>query len=486
MPSWPAFVGADYQTLALTADQERLVNMYVERMESPGAGVKTALYPTPGVTTIGTAMSSAGRAHIYIGGREFAVEGTSFVEIDISGNITVRGSVATNSNPAMISSNGDGGGQLLITSGTNAYCYVLATNTLTQVAALNGKATQCDFLNGYSIVLDANTSTFYISALLDASSWSTGTNFAQRSAAPDPWKAVRVLGQFIWLIGELTSEVWYDTGSGSFPFGLHPSGRVPYGIAAGFSVAEADGSIIWLGASSIGQAFVLKASGFTPEVVSDFPRQELFNSYTTISDATADTINWQGHVFYLIHFPSQAITWAYDVGTNLWFEWRTWIAEQNVYSSWRPRWHAMAFGQHRLLDAETGAVYKLDATSTTDVDARPIRRLRRAPALNEELQRIWYSYLQIDVQPGLGATTGQGANPQLMLRISKDGGQTWGNERWQTIGAIGAFSTRVKWEQIGMARRLVAELSFTDPVPLRIIDAYLGDFGQPLKGGKAA
>ena len=46
------FVGSNYETLAKTNDAERTVNFYFERMESPGAASRSALYPTPGVTTI--------------------------------------------------------------------------------------------------------------------------------------------------------------------------------------------------------------------------------------------------------------------------------------------------------------------------------------------------------------------------------------------------------------------------------------------------
>ena len=45
---YPGFIGPSYQSLAVTADQERTVNWYVERLESPSATSRFALYPISG------------------------------------------------------------------------------------------------------------------------------------------------------------------------------------------------------------------------------------------------------------------------------------------------------------------------------------------------------------------------------------------------------------------------------------------------------
>ena len=152
----PGFIGGSYESQAVTADVERTVNWYLEPTESPGASTQAALYPTPGVTSLSAATTDPGRAHFYENGREFAVIGGTLYEIDSVGAQTSRGTVQLGTEPATISSNGDGGGELFITSGTYGYYYTLSTNTLTQIAALDGKATMGDFLDGYFLCLDAS------------------------------------------------------------------------------------------------------------------------------------------------------------------------------------------------------------------------------------------------------------------------------------------------------------------------------------------
>lgn len=471
------FIGPSYRAQAYTLDQEHTVNWYLENSQSEGASSPAALYPTPGVNLLSTAVSGAGRCNWFQNGRQFAVLGTALVEIDSNGNQTVRGTVAIDGNPATISSNGDGGGQLFITSGTNGYNYELATNTLTQIAALNGIATMGGYIDGYFLVLDANTSTFYISDLLDGTTWDP-TQFAQRSLASDPWVALKVAGRNVWLIGEQTSEVWYNSGASPFPFAANPSSLITFGTTSPWSVAVLGREIIWLGQSKDGRANILRASGFTPDIISNYAIQNAISEYGVIEDAIGDTWSDRGHNFYYVTFPSADFTWCWDSETSQWFQLGTWIEEDGEYTSWRPRWHAFAFNQHRMLDGETGAVYHMDVSFNTDADERVIRRLRRAPALVNELERIRYSKFELDMQPALGTGSGQAENPVAMMRFSNDGGKTWSAEQWREIGRVGEYDKRVEWWRLGQARRRVFEVSVTDPVGYKLTACYLSTDAQ--------
>ncbi len=464
------FIGSSYQSAAVTADAELTMNWYVEELESPYAPVRMALYPTPGVVEIASATSGAGRAHFYMNGREFAVIGTALVEIDNAGTLTTRGTVALDANPATISSNGDGGGELFITSGSNGYIFTLATNTLTQVAALNGKAIMGDHLDGYFLAID-NNSTLYISALLDGLTWATGVDFAQRSAAPDRWIAMVVAQSFVWLLGQLTSEVWYNSGA-SFPFTKHPSGLLRYGCAARFSVDIVDEGLTWLSTADKGGYEVVRATGFKPEAISTYPLEREIGDYTRVDDAVADVYMERGHTFYLISFPSESVTHCWDLETRQWHGRGTWEATENRYAAWRPRWHAFAFGEHRMLDADGGGVYRMSSELAMDVDDMPIRRLRRAAAMVAENRLVLYPGFEVDLEVGLG-TSGQGEAPVIMARWSNDGGKTWGPEQMRRAGKTGEFGRRARWNRTGAGRRRVFEVSVSDPIPWRLTGAFL-------------
>lgn len=469
---YPGFCSGSYESQSATAANMRCINWYPENQEDPAANAKRVLYPTPGVEEVAEHGIGPGRAHFFQDGREFAVSGTDFIEIDEDGTVTDHGDVALGSNPATISSNGDGGGELFITSGDNGYIFTLSTDTLTQVSALDGKATMGAHLEGYFLALDAATSTVYASELSDGTTWNTGTSFAQRSLASDPWVSMKVAGRNLWLLGGQTSEAWFNRGASPFAFEPHPSGLIQHGCAAPFSPEDVEGALTWLASSRIGQGYVVKAGGFTPEVISTYPLQNTINGYTTISTAVGDAYNDLGHTFYLLSFPGE-ITHAWDAQTNLWHERGTWISEDNEHVTWRPRYHVLAFGEHRWLDAETGHIYRTSSDLTEDVDGREIRRLRRAPAIVNENKRVFYPGFELFLEVGLGTATGQGANPQIMLRYSKDGGKTWGPELWRSAGAIGEYSNRARWDRLGQARQLVLEVSVSDPIPWRLVGGFL-------------
>jgi hypothetical protein len=136
-----------------------------------------------------------------------------------------------------------------------------------------------------------------------------------------------------------------------------------------------------------------------------------------------------------------------------------------------------------------------------------LRRWRALPTGANDLKRTAHHSLQIDCETGVGlsgynftdefflATESQliletesgediildfvattGANPQLMLRWSDDGGHTWNGERTTSMGRTGQYGTRAIFRRLGMTLKLrdrVYEVSGTDPVKVAIMGAEL-------------
>lgn len=482
---FPSWIGGSYQSQSFTADQEDTWNWYLEKMEVRGPTSKGTLYPTPGVTLLSTGTyGTPGGAHFANAGREFAVIGTHFVEILIDATFTDWGTVARDSNPATLCCNG--AGDILITSGGNGYNFDTVANVFTTVAFLNQKAAMGVTIDGYFLALDINSTTHtnptvYISALFDGTSWDA-TKFFQRSAGVDPWVSMVVTSRYIYMLGERTTEIWYDVGTSPVPFAPYPSGQIAYGCAAPFSTAVVDGTLMWLAQTEGGAGAVVRAGGTSPEIISTYPVQFAISNYTSISDAVADTYSEVGHSFYLLYFPTGDITWAYDAQSQVWHKRGTWSTTDGSFHMWRPRYHAYIFGQHRMLDSQTGAVYQMSIDIATDVDGGPIRRVRRSPALVQDNERIVYSAFELDLDRGQGLVTGQGSDPQVMLRMSNDGGATWGNELQMSAGKIGQYKIRAKRNRCGQARRKVFEVSVSDPIPWRLTNAYLR-VGDPSQQG---
>mgnify|MGYP003649920256 FL=1 len=130
--------------------------------------------------------------------------------------------------------------------------------------------------------------------------------------------------------------------------------------------------------------------------------------------------------------------------------------------------------KHIVGDRSLGTLYDMSVDKFTDAGGGPLRRVRRTPHLNIDNDYVVYDEFQVELQTGLGLSAGQGSDPQAMLRWSDDGGETWGNEHWVSAGARGNYGTRAIWRRLGRGYDRVFELAVSDPVPWRLMGAYIG------------
>ena len=477
MLTFPGFVGPSYVSQNLRAADQLCMNWYVERLEVQGEPFGSMLYPTPGCETLVSASESPVRALTEQNGRCFAGIGQTFYELNSSFALVspAYGTVARDANPASFAGVDLTGSQLFFTSGDKGYIYALGGTSISEVIASG--AAQGAFLDGFFLALDSDTSTLKVSALNDGTTWEAA-QVAQRTAGSDPWQAVVVVHRDIWLFGKQTTEVWYNAGTSPFPFAAIPGAFLEHGIVAPFSAKAIGNTVMWLGSSDDGAGVVYRANGYNAQRVSTHAVEYAIQGYMrqglVISDAVAFTYQEDGHVFYVLNFPEANATWVYDLATELWHERGTWDIDKTKFTAWRPQYHAFFNKKHVVGDRTLGTLYEMSIEKFSDAGGGPMRRVRRTPHLNIDNDYVVYDEFQVELQTGLGLTTGQGSDPQAMLRWSDDGGETWGNEHWVSAGKRGEYGTRAIWRRLGRGYDRVYELAVSDPVPWRLIGAYIG------------
>ena len=481
---FPGFVGPSYTSQNLRAADQQCMNWYVENIEVGNETFQNALYPTPGCSTLDTAPGgeSPVRGITQQNDRCFAIVGQTLYELNSDYEFKEPGdftsttglTVARDNNPATFAWNSDAGQEVFITSGDKGYVYDLATNALSE--EISSGANQCEFLDGYFLALDDATSTLKVSGLNDGKTWE-GSQIALRTAGSDPWQALVVTHRDIWLFGEETTEVWYNAGTSPFPFAPIPGAFLEQGIAAPFSAVRFGNTVMWLGNSEDGSGVVWMADGYSPKRVSTHAVEYAIQQYSrdglSISDAVAFTYQEDGHIFYVLNFPTAKATWVFDAATQLWHERGTWNTSDCEFEAWRPQYHAYFKNKHVVGDRALGTIYDMSISNYTDAGGGEIRRVRRTPHLDADNNYLVYNEMQIEIQTGLGLVAGQGSDPQAMLRWSDDGGETWGPERWVSAGKRGNYGTRAVWRRLGRGYDRVYELVVTDPIPWRVIGAYL-------------
>ena len=471
---WPGLCSDSYVSQSPLASVCRTVNFYPEIIGGRGAKVDVALYPTPGLASYVAASEKPNRGIFHQNGLCFAVIGQTLYQVTeltpTTGTLTNRGTVATNTEPAYMTTNGDGGDELAISCGGQLYILDL-TNLGGGLTNPTGTADFVVFLNGRFCVLDASASILKISNALDGSG-GYSTLQSQRDSATDPWKALAVSksGKELWLMGEASGDVWFDAGAYPIPFEPRQGLLIEPGIEAPHSLADLHGSMMWLT-----HDHVVRAIGYRPQHVSSEALDHAITQYeknSRIDDAVGQAYQHGGHYFYSLNFPSAGATWVYDESTNWWHERGKYAGTSDTYLAWGPQYHAHAFAHHLTGDFRSGTIYRMADDLYLDTDGDALRRLRIAPALFSEHRRMYLDRLELYVETGLGVVTGQGSDPQVMLRTSKNS-KTWSSERWASAGKIGEFDRRVVWHQLGSGRDLVASFAMSDPVPWRIVDAYM-------------
>ena len=112
-----------------------------------------------------------------------------------------------------------------------------------------------------------------------------GTYYALKDNASDNLVAVFENGRQLWLIGEATTEPWYNAGNPTFPFSRLSGGLIQIGCSAPQSVARTGPNVIWLGRSERGENSVVMVKGYQFEHISNFAISYALTQYTVVNDA---------------------------------------------------------------------------------------------------------------------------------------------------------------------------------------------------------
>lgn len=114
------------------------------------------------------------------------------------------------------------------------------------------------------------------------------------------------------------------------------------------------------------------------------------------------------------------------------------------------------------LNGPAGLTYLRSIGVLRDV---PVVRLRRFPHIADSpMQRIKHNRLRIDVEVGVGTSSGQGVSPTLRMCWSDNAAATWSNGRSMSTGRQGDYSFLCESYQLGMARVRTYEITQSDPV----------------------
>ena len=514
--------GGAYQARSIIASAQAQVNLFSE--QGPGGAIIDAatgnpigtpepggvtgglltLYPTPGLSSLAQPSTPGAARGLYWASTDvlfYCIYATLY-SVSSAWALTAIGTIAPANTPVSMSDNGI---TMVLVDGSGAgYQVVLATMAF---SAINGAPTPAGnaptvastavyafygadrvaVMDGYLLFNRPGTPYFYTTyngeVVFDA------TYIAGKNGAPDNLVAVVVLQRLMWLIGERTTEIWFDAGSQAFtvggnplfPFAIMSGPFLQHGCSAKYSIAQMGESIFWLSQDQTGGNIVLRTQGYLAQRISTHAIETAWSGYATTADAVGFCFTMAGHSFYQINFPTADASWRYDTATTEWHQ-AVWTDPNGAWHRHRAGCVAYAYGKVVAGDWQTGQLYLVDPTNFTDTGT-PILRRRDFPHIVGDGDRVMYQSLILDMSVGnsVGTTDPPGdfpaltgdTSPQVLLSWSDDRGRTWSNPIQGSIGATGEYLTSMQFQRLGMARDRVFSVEWSAPVDTALQGAWV-------------
>jgi hypothetical protein len=398
--------GGAYEVRSVIASAQRSLNLYGEPMpEQQGEPALVAHYPTPGLKLLGTLPQDGVRGiRQASNGNVYAVAGSGLYRVDTSAwSGTLLGSLATTRHGPV--SMVDNGTTLVVVDGSpnGGWTVDIASDAFAAISDPAGVFIGADtvaYTDTYFVFNKPGTPQFYWSGSLAATF--DPLDFANKESFSDLLVTLAVARREIWLLGERSTEIWYNIGQAGgitdSVFAQVQSTFVDHGTTAKYSVVVYDNAIFWLSRDRQGHGIVLQGAGYQTKRISTFAIENEIASYARTDDATGFTYQLAGHTFYVLTFPTADHTWVYDISTGLWHEW-LWIDPNGEEHRHRANCCYPCDGFQVVGDWQNGNLYQLDIDTYTDNGA-PIKRIRTFPHIINQSDRVFYRQFVADLETG--------------------------------------------------------------------------------------
>lgn len=464
------------------ANAQRCINYYPE-LNTKDALTPVTHYQRPGLRPVaqgpaepvrGLWRASNGNGYCVIGNTCYALDPPPTWSLLPMG--TLAPGVST---PCSLTDNGIEA--LLVDNTTAGYSWNLNENNFARFIDPTGTfqgATRVDNIDGFVLWNQPGTNRF--GSTLDFTLSIDPTYTAGKTGYPDLLQTLIVNHHELVLIGQVSSETWYDAGNAGFPFAELLGADHEHGTCAPFSVAEEDISTFFLGQNRQGQGIVLRARSYKCERVSNHPLEVAIRKMqwtVGITDAVGMCFQQDGHVFYMLNFPAGNQTWVLDDSIGEWSQW-AWTQPGGALMRHRANCFAFIYNTPLVGDHSLGTIYAQDPLVYTDTVGGticPINFIRGFPHIPTGMmnlgqpgldrqtqwagQRVRVKRLALDLECGNGPLNADGSPASVLLRTSLDRGKTFYDLPLVSSGAPGEFLTQPQWLQpAGIARDIVFEI----------------------------
>lgn len=299
-------------------------------------------------------------------------------------------------------------------------------------------------IDGFAVVGN-NLGQIGVSALDDMRTWDP-LDVASANAHRDGIARVFAFKGTLMLAGERSIEHWANTGA-SFPFAPIAGTANSLGTRSPATFVEVpirqdDTAAFWVASDNT----VRRAVGTSGQTVSSAEVERLIEATADKSQLMASTYVRPQHAFYVLSGPG----WSrvYDATND------RWLARESYNNGgrWKVGPTARIGDAWVGGDVAAGKLYRIASDAYDEAGSHlvwTVRSMLSGYPNGIELPALW-----LDTIPGAGlnTTNEHNADPQVMIRVSRDMGKTWGPWRSYPVGKIGEHTRRVKTTRWGQSK----------------------------------
>lgn len=347
--------------------------------------------------------------------------------VDTALNPTLIGQIETLTGPVYIAENlAD---QLAICDGVNIYVFNYLTD-LFQKAVIDFQPKYIAYQDTYFIAADGLTNQFRLSSNNDGLSWPDAPpNVGQIQTKATTCTAAVPLDRQLFVFGKTVAEPWQDIGYALFPYQRMNSFSLDYGCVNPATIAFGFGLLIWLGSNEKTGISIMVSKGGPAERLSNDGIDFVFSQMKKPNDSVGFIFREAGHIFYVITFIADNVTYVFDFNTGEFFT----LVDKHMNHHIARR---VTFfnGSYYFVSLIDGNVYKLASTIYT-LNGHEMPRFRILKNLSlPSGDRFVVRNINLTMEQGILENENKqdlallpSLVPRIDLSLSKDGGEHYWN-----------------------------------------------------------
>lgn len=429
---------------------------------------------------------------------QYVVVGNIILSYDHNNIPTFIGALATATGEVYIAENN--AGQIAFSDNVNIYIY--NQNTLVfSIPAIDFIPGFLSFQNTYFISPAMGTARWRLSNPNDGTIWQDASAFVgQLQTKPDTVQAVVPMpghGNMTFVFGRTVAEQWTFTGQALFPWTRNSSINIDYGCINPSSIAYQGNYIVWIGINEEAGPVIMYTMGAAIKEVSTDGIDFLFSTLTAPQDCSGFLVKLDGHLFYQVTFKTDNITLALDLTNETFFT----ITDENM--NYHPArkivffnnlYYFVSFNDANLYEFGTQFTNYNYQNNIEEIPrvriCSPIRLPSQRPMIFKSLGfTIEQGQPNFPVTPfveymitedtedfmltedGINLMVTEGFDPStedetpttnmtVFLAVSRDGGETFGNNVALSMNPTGKRKSRFIFQRLGRANDFTARLQF--------------------------